>query len=234
MRAMPNFTVDWHSHNIPHWRRILERYRGQPGVRALEIGSFEGRSTVWLLENILTHPLAQIHCVDTFQGSPEHSEMGLNLENIRERFLSNVEPYGKKVIFWQGKSQLLLRKYPFSDLAFSNPLTHEAGLLYDFIYIDGSHKAADVLEDAVLSFRLLKVGGLMIFDDYAWNGGGPTEFDNPRRGVEAFYSVYQNQLHTMHVNYQAVFQKVAVLSRDRSESKPARLGMRELVAQLAS
>src|SRR5262245_40452971 len=59
-QGMPNFTVDWHSHNISHWRRILERYRGQVGVRVLEIGSYEGRSTVWLLENILTHETAHI------------------------------------------------------------------------------------------------------------------------------------------------------------------------------
>jgi len=72
---MPNFSVDWHSHNIPHWRRILERYRGQPKVRALEIGSFEGRSTIWLLENILTHETAHIDCIDTFKGSVEHERM---------------------------------------------------------------------------------------------------------------------------------------------------------------
>ena len=36
---------------------------------------------------------------------------------------------------------------------------------YDIIYIDGSHEARDVLEDAVLAYRLLKIGGLLIFDD---------------------------------------------------------------------
>jgi hypothetical protein len=33
---------------------------------------------------------------------------------------------------------------------------------------DGSHRARDVLEDAVLSWPLLKVGGIMLFDDYLW------------------------------------------------------------------
>jgi predicted O-methyltransferase YrrM len=222
---MPNFTVDWHSHNIPHWLRILERYRGQPDVHALEIGSFEGRSTVWLLENILSHATARIDCIDTFEGSVEHERMGLNLDNLLTRFLGNTEPYAKKVRCHKGKSQDVLRSPDFG------PYEVES---YDFIYIDGSHKAADVLEDAVLSFRLLKIGGLLIFDDYAWQGGGPTEFDNPRRGVEAFYSAYQNQLEPVQISYQAVFQRVAVQSRDRQESKPARLGMREMVNQLAS
>ncbi len=222
---MPNFTVDWHSHNIPHWRRILDRYAGQPDVMALEIGSFEGRSTVWLLENILTHETARIDCIDTFEGSVEHARMGVDLENLLDRFLRNIKPYERKLSWTQGPSQWVLRQDRFS--------LHRVAS-YDFIYIDGSHAAADVLEDAVLSFRLLKVGGLLIFDDYAWNGGGPTEFDNPRRGVEAFYSVYGNQLQPVDISYQAVFQKVPLMSRDRSESKPLRVGMREMVDQLAS
>ena len=40
---------------------------------------------------------------------------------------------------------------------------------FDLIYIDGSHTAADVLTDAVLAFQLLRVGGVMIFDDYLWS-----------------------------------------------------------------
>lgn len=188
------FTVDWHSHNIPVWEQILDKYKGQPGVRALEIGSYEGRSTVWLLENILTHPTAQIDCIDTFEGSVEHERMGLNLHNLLNRFVLNIEPHKEKVFWFKGRSQDVLRNSPH----YQN---------YDFIYIDGSHKSADVLEDAVLSFRLLKVGGLMIFDDYAWNGGGPTEFDNPMLGVNSFYYAYQNQLEAVHLSYQAVFRR---------------------------
>lgn len=218
---MPNFTADWHSHNIPHWRRILDRYRGQPGARALEIGSFEGRSTVWLLENILTHETAYIDCIDTFEGSVEHVRMGVDLENLWDRFLANIKPYTNKVCAHVGKSQAMLRSDLFAD----------RDSLYDFIYIDGSHKAADVLEDAILSFRLLKVGGLMIFDDYMWNGGGPTEFDNPRRGVDAFYYAYANQLKRAEMSYQAIFERVAESS---VEPLPMRVALSELVHQLAS
>lgn len=41
---------------------------------------------------------------------------------------------------------------------------------FDFIYVDGSHRSPDVIYDAILSFGLLKKGGIMIFDDYQ---GGP-------------------------------------------------------------
>lgn len=213
----PVFTVDWFSHNIPLWQEILAPYKGQPGVRVLEIGSFEGLSTVWLLENILTHPTARIDCIDTFEGSVEHRRMGLNLDNLMNRFLRNIEPYEKKVTCFPGQSREILRDRRL------NPFR------YDVIYIDGSHRAADVLEDAVLSFRLLKVGGLMVFDDYAWDGGGPRESDNPKRGVDAFYHVYQDQLAVEHISYQAIYRRVT----ERSvESMPARLGAREMVEQL--
>lgn len=52
------FTSDYVSEHIPRWRDLFEEYRGQPDVRMLEIGSYEGRSAVWFLENVLTHPTA--------------------------------------------------------------------------------------------------------------------------------------------------------------------------------
>ncbi len=38
----------------------------------VEIGSFEGRSTLWILENLLRHPDSRMHCIDTFAGGAEH------------------------------------------------------------------------------------------------------------------------------------------------------------------
>jgi hypothetical protein len=41
------------------------------------------------------------------------------------------------------------------------------------------------MEDAVLSFRKLKIGGIMIFDDYGF--GGP---DLTQRGINCFLTCY--------------------------------------------
>ena len=41
---------------------------------------------------------------------------------------------------------------------------------YDFIYIDGSHKAEEVLDDCVSSWKILNKGGLLILDDFFWKG----------------------------------------------------------------
>lgn len=138
--------------NIPQWEKLLEGYKGKPNLRFLEIGCFEGRATLWLLENILTDPSSQITVIDTFAGSQEHDKM--DLSSLEKRFRDNIEPYKDKVIVYKSKSQSL---FPTADRAY-----------FDFIYIDGSHEAIDVLRDAVCSWDMLKPGGMIIFDDYHW------------------------------------------------------------------
>lgn len=57
-----NFSRDFFSRNIPGWEKHLAQFRGRR-VRALELGSFEGQSAAWLLENILS-PDSSLVCVD--------------------------------------------------------------------------------------------------------------------------------------------------------------------------
>jgi hypothetical protein len=48
------YTDDYTTRNIESWRDMLYSLAGKPNILALEVGTFEGRSAVWLLENILT------------------------------------------------------------------------------------------------------------------------------------------------------------------------------------
>src|SRR3954452_7004174 len=73
---MPQFTEDWFSGHVPHWERLFFGELGwDPDAprRLVEIGSFEGRSTLWFLENLLRHPDSRIVCIDTFTGGAEHT-----------------------------------------------------------------------------------------------------------------------------------------------------------------
>src|SRR6185312_6234037 len=68
---------------------------------------------------------------------------------------------------------------------------------FDFVYIDGSHQAPDVLADAVLAFQLLKLGGVLVFDDYLWamEPLGRQDFYNmPKPAIDAFVNVFQRKL----------------------------------------
>ena len=188
------FQADWFSPNIPVWQELLKPFANKPNLHFLEIGSFEGRSTIWLIDNILTHPSSRIVCVDTFEGSTEHAGMGINTSNIEKTFLHNVKVSGgeQKVDIRKGYSQEILRTFPFSH--------------FDFAYIDGSHVASDVLTDAVLTFPLLKLDGVLAFDDYHWDMD-PNPLNRPQIAIKAFMEVFREKYQLLHKGDQIFLKK---------------------------
>jgi predicted O-methyltransferase YrrM len=172
------FTQDWVGKRTDIWSEVFQPHVGAP-VRMLEVGSFEGRSTVWFLENVLTHPEARIVCVDTFAGGVEHG--GLDLSELEQRFDRNMASHAQKVIKAKGLSRVVLRELPLES--------------FDIAYVDGSHEAADVLADAVLVWDLVKAGGLVVFDDYGW------EPDGPRVALDAFLQCMEGTYESLHKGY---------------------------------
>lgn len=77
---------------------------------------------------------------------------------------------------------------------------------FDFISIDGSHEAADVLSDAVLSWPLLKAGGLICFDDYEW-WIDPAPERSPKLAIDSFLSVMRSQCEIVRKGYQVWVRK---------------------------
>jgi predicted O-methyltransferase YrrM len=177
------FTQDWFTVRIPKWTEILEPFKGKPNLHYLEIGVHEGRSALWMLENILTHPTARITCLDIFIVKPTY-----------DRFLANLKLSGfeDKTKIIKGKSQTTLRSLPLDS--------------YDIVYIDGSHIAPDVLLDATLCWDLLKKGGIMIFDDYMWEWKLPPQ-ERPKIAIEAFLRIFKNELQVLHQEYQIIIKK---------------------------
>lgn len=174
------FINNWFSENIPVWEEHLQLFAHKAGVHALEIGSYQGMSTCWLLDNILTHASARIVCVDFF-CSP-----------YREQFDDNVIKTGvsSKVTKIANCSQEAL------------PLLKPN--IYDFIYIDGSHQDKEVLQDAILSWNLVKVGGLMIFDDYEEPGE-----QSAKVGTDWFLSLFSSSVNVIYKGYQVIARKTS-------------------------
>lgn len=191
------FTSDWFSFNIPTWQVHLQQFVGQPNLTVLEIGSWEGRSTCWLLENVLTHPSATITCVDTFEGSFEHQAYDPDyIKSLEDRFDFNIQRSGasEKVQKIVGSSHQVLKSLPLNT--------------YDFIYIDGSHLACDVLIDAVLSWPLVKVKGLLVFDDYDFRFPNQPN-QNTQIGIDAFVSSFSPKIEIIHKGHQLILRKLA-------------------------
>ncbi|MBD2124436.1 class I SAM-dependent methyltransferase [Trichocoleus sp. FACHB-262] len=193
-----SFTSDWFSGNISVWQKCFQAFVDQPNLNFLEIGSWEGRSTCWLLENILTHPSSKITCVDTFQGSFEHQSYDTErINSLENRFDFNTQRSGfaEKVEKIVGLSHQVLPTLPID--------------YYDLIYIDGSHLACDVLVDAVLSWRLAKVKGILVFDDYDFQfPEDPAQ--NTKIGIDGFINSFMPKVEIIHSGYQLIVKKIAV------------------------
>lgn len=193
-RAVPvvpgdyHFSRDMFTDRTGVWSRVLAPFVGKPELHYLEVGVFEGRSVVWMLENVLTDPSTRVTAIDIFP------------EDLKQTFLSNMDRTGRgdHVRTIEGTSQAKLRSLPPASM--------------DIAYIDGSHTAGDVLADAVLTWDLLRPGGVIIFDDFLWvgRGGGkllPAEL-RPALGVAAFMATYRDEIKVLHRDYQVVLQKI--------------------------
>ena len=80
---------------------------------------------------------------------------------------------------------------------------------YDFIYIDGCHESKEVLEDAILSWQVLKNDGILIFDDYLWgiHRGETRQTKAPKLAIDCFMSCYGEYIDILEVDYQVVLRK---------------------------
>jgi hypothetical protein len=63
-----------------------------------------------------------------------------------------------------------------------------------------------VLVDAVLGWRLLAPGGLLVFDDYLWDTD-TDELGNPRRGIDAFTRLVGDRSRVLSRGSQLVLRK---------------------------
>lgn len=178
------FTSDWVSNKAEKWKELLAHLIGKPNLRFLEIGSYEGRSACWWCENVLTHPTSKLICIDPWTKHPEREK----------RFDQNTKRFGKKVDKRKGFSRSLLPKIPDNSL--------------DAAYVDGCHEAGPALLDGILTLHKLKVGGLMIFDDYEHPGGGLEKLVHlPREGIDAFLRLYDYRINVLHRGWQVVVQR---------------------------
>jgi predicted O-methyltransferase YrrM len=178
------FTVDWFSNNIPTWREVLvPALIGKAEVAALEVGSYEGRSAAWTVENlVLGRPRGHLLCIDDF-ATP----------GTEATFRANMARYPRsRVSVQKGRAEVLLRRMP--------PVER-----FDLVYLDAGKCARDVLEQAVLVWPLLNKRGLLVFDDYTNSAEHGSEC--PKRGIDAFLDMYAHELKLRKAGWQVIVQK---------------------------
>lgn len=184
-RTRFSFEHPWFEAIRHEWEEITTSQRGKQ-LKVLEIGSFEGASTTWILDNLMDHPDSRMTCVDHFGGGMDHHVDPVekyDFESLEARFKSNVAKC-------ENGSKLNLMKMSSDDALLT---LRKDGTTFNFIYIDASHVAIDVLHDAVLCWRMLEEGGTMVFDDWNWKGYMEHSY-NPRIAIIGFLRSAEHEL----------------------------------------
>lgn len=162
----------------------------------LEIGSFEGLSASLFLSaakdyaNSLPASSLRLTCIDSWEGGIEHQ--GMDFAAIEHSF--DLEVARAVDVYCPACKPVVEKIKSLSHPALCRMLGGRS-LSYDLIYVDGSHNAADTLADIVLCWFLLKVGGIMIIDDYLWRSPqGKGALHEPKMAIDAFTSIFGEQL----------------------------------------
>jgi len=168
---------------------LMYRNRRTQPIRFLEIGVFEGRPTIWFVENILRYyPGSTYVCVEP-DPAPNFEH---NMTLLRQR-APNVSIEHHRLY-----SEEYLPKMICSIRSSESPG-------FDAAYIDGDHNAPGVLRDGVMVWECLKEGGVELFDDYEMEATDPwhyishgefkqyprANFKHPCCAIDAFLNVYR-------------------------------------------
>lgn len=179
------FTHDYFSANIFAWSKWFAESITAAPIRCLEIGSWQGGSATWLLDKVVAPRGGSLTCIDTFEGSSEHAAwIGTLGETIEQIFDRNIARTGHaaqchKLI---GRSQDVL------------PWLRDER--FDFIYVDGAHEAKYVIQDAVLSWPLVRPGGFLLFDDAHFSFPDRPEQDT-QTAIAAFRTWFADEMEVL-------------------------------------
>lgn len=187
--------------HIPTWQTMMSRFENQENLRFLEIGTGHGRSSVWMLENVLTAPSSKIITID-IQNVRSYKRGALNFDFGDELSLTleqNLQPYieTKKCEFYEMDSKLFLKKLFGGNL---NSGFATCDTKFDFVYLDGCHDPDYVMFESPIVFDMLKPGGFLLFDDYGWG--------NCRFGIDAFLLCYKSKINVLLKEWQVLVEKL--------------------------
>ena len=187
------FTEDMFAMRNKIFWQALGSFKDRPDTHYLEIGVYEGRALLWVLEHIMTHPTSSLTGIDLFssgEGAFKPKEIYQNPNDFKQRYFHNIRSSGQenRIHTHVGYSQNVLKTLQKN--------------YYDIIYIDGCHTLACTREDTALSWKLLKKGGILMVDDYS------KEFPDVYQAAQEFYATNANDMEILHTGWVLVIKKL--------------------------
>ena len=170
-----NFSQKWFLNNFEIFTFFLPKNKSLK-FDYLEVGCYEGLSSFYVLSEYKSVNAFFLDIWD--MPNPNSKTLSHNFGLIEKAFDQNLSGFDFKKM--KNDSVISMRKLLKENVHF------------DFIYIDGSHNGEDILSDAIEAFKILKVNGLMFFDDFL-------QHDDNRIlqsyvGIDKFLSLYSDYL----------------------------------------
>lgn len=125
----------------------------------VEIGSWKGKSTIWLAKGSRSGNKVKIHAIDPHTGSPEEAKSYGKVLTFEE-FTANVKNAGVDDTVIP-----IIKTSSEAAQEFREPI--------ELIFIDGDHQYDMVKLDFELWFPKVIDGGIMAFHDTIWTWDGP-------------------------------------------------------------
>ena len=184
----------------------------------LEVGTYAGLSLIEIVKRI---PNSKATAVDRWESYEDininlikNQEVlkvkelyksancltSINQNKIEQIFNKNIKAAGldNRIQSVKGDSHAVLLDFVKNDK------------LFDFIYVDGSHKCLDVVTDLFLSWQLLRNGGIMAIDDYMYTLEADFNvniLEYPYHAVNAFLEKYKDNIIVLERGYRIFIKK---------------------------
>ena len=186
MNSKYTFTTDWVSTKTNIWSQVFNK-RGKINT-FLELGSYEGRSAIWFIENALSDS-GSITCIDNWSYDTTSKDIFDN--NITEAL--------------KGSNRSIETINSPSHLALANLLSTDKK--FDAVYIDAGHKTFEVITDACMCWNLVPSGGIIIFDDYLYRFNDDNKNQSVKLAVDSFCNLFDGYFVYLYVGNQVIIQK---------------------------
>jgi len=122
----------------------------------VELGSWKGKSTIWLAKGSQEGKMRPIYAIDPHQGSVEY-DLGKGVNTLAE-FKSNIDKAGVSSLV-----KSIVETSVKAAENFTEPV--------ELIFIDASHLYEDVKKDFEVWFPKVVDGGVMVFHDSSLSPG---------------------------------------------------------------
>jgi hypothetical protein len=193
------YTQEWFlvSELKKHINKLNKYIDRSKDLNILEIGSYEGLSSVFFADNFLESEGSTLTCVDPFLRAPNNDHVFYLQNNQENHFDINITRCNNS-------EKIKVFKITSDDFFENNKKK------FNLIYIDGCHEPEFISRDMENGFKCLEEKGIMWMNDYG------KSIIAVKRAMNQFLIKHRGEYETIHQGYQIAIQKNELVKEDTS------------------